>query len=205
MKIRERVKYREIGMLLIVLFIALGLVTGRTGYLDSFDKSILGYVQSGDSKVAFTIARSLGIAGSAAGYVLIGVYLLFKAADRKNYLDFKLYATSALLNTAFNQAFKLFYERVRPLDFSRIEVSGYSFPSGHSMAAMGVGLTLAYIASKRNRRAKKKYYAASIVVALLVGWSRMYLGVHWPTDILAGYLGGAIVFLLSINMEFKKK
>lgn len=204
MRLREKIEYRGALILAIMLFIALGFATGSAGYLDSLDQYILEYIQSKGSKPVFIIARFLGVAGSAAGYALIGVYLLFKAADRKNYLDFKLYAISALLNTGINQVSKLFYKRIRPLDFSRIDISGYSFPSGHAMAAMGIGLTVAYIASKRNRRAKSTYYVTGIIVALLIGWSRMYLGVHWPTDIVGGYLGGIMVFILSINMELKK-
>lgn len=205
MKLRDRMEHRVALIIFIMLFIVLGFLTGRTEYLSGFDKAAMDYIHQGENTLTLSIARALGVLGSAAGYTAIGVYILFKAPDRKDYSEFKLYAISALLNTGLNQISKLFYERARPMEYFRVEIAGYSFPSGHSMAAMGIGLTLAYIASKRSGKAKRRYYTASIVVALLMGWSRLYLGVHWLTDIAAGYLGGAIVFLLAINMEFKKK
>ncbi len=74
-----------------------------------------------------------------------------------------------------------------------------SFPSGHSMMAAVTYLTLgALLARVQPRRQVKAYLLVlAALVTLLVGISRVYLGVHWPTDVLAGWAAGAIWALLS--------
>jgi undecaprenyl-diphosphatase len=68
-----------------------------------------------------------------------------------------------------------------------------SFPSGHSMMAAVVFLTLGALIARALPRRRQKIYALSVAVVatVLVGVSRVYLGVHWPTDVLAGWIAGA--------------
>lgn len=74
-----------------------------------------------------------------------------------------------------------------------------SFPSGHSMMSATVYLTLAALVSRVLRRRRLRVYLVGLAVllTLLVGFSRVYLGVHWPTDVLAGWTLGAIWALLA--------
>jgi undecaprenyl-diphosphatase len=91
-------------------------------------------------------------------------------------------------------ALKAGFDRPRP-DFlpHGQEVYTSSFPSGHSMNAAVVYLTLASILAQAHRARRLKIYLIStaIVMTALVGVSRVYLGVHWPTDVLAGWTAGA--------------
>jgi membrane-associated phospholipid phosphatase len=68
-----------------------------------------------------------------------------------------------------------------------------SFPSGHSMGSMAIYLSLALLVSRwaPNRRCAVFTVAAGAILALLIGFSRVYLGVHYPSDVLAGWAGGA--------------
>ncbi|WP_339898055.1 phosphatase PAP2 family protein [uncultured Gilvimarinus sp.] len=93
-----------------------------------------------------------------------------------------------------NTLLKDSYERDRPdLVPHGAEVYTASFPSGHSMVAAATYLTLgALLARAEKRRRLKAYYLlVALTITLLVGISRVYLGVHWPTDVLAGWTAGA--------------
>ncbi|WP_439135214.1 phosphatase PAP2 family protein [Pseudomaricurvus sp.] len=93
-------------------------------------------------------------------------------------------------NTLLKQSF----ERDRPdLVPHGSQVYTASFPSGHSMVSAATYLTLgALLARAEKRRRLKAYYLlVAIIITLLVGISRVYLGVHWPTDVLAGWTAGA--------------
>jgi undecaprenyl-diphosphatase len=74
-----------------------------------------------------------------------------------------------------------------------VEVSSASFPSGHAMNSATVYLTLAALLARaeRNWRVRIFLLSAAVLVTILVGFSRAYLGVHWPTDIMAGWSVGA--------------
>lgn len=90
---------------------------------------------------------------------------------------------------------KTWFERPRP-DFlpHGSYVSSASFPSGHSMMAAVVYLTIAVMLARTRRRTAERAYILmmSVILTFLVGISRIYVGVHWPTDVLAGWsLGSA--------------
>lgn len=79
------------------------------------------------------------------------------------------------------------------------EASGLAYPSGHAMQALAVFGALAMVLSAgRSRRVRAALWASALALALIVGWSRLYLGVHWLTDVLGGYaLAGTWVAVLA--------
>jgi undecaprenyl-diphosphatase len=89
---------------------------------------------------------------------------------------------------------KEIFGRPRPdLISHEAEVFTHSFPSGHAMMSAVVYLTLASLAARLMHRRRLKLYALSVAVVftMLIGVSRVYLGVHWPSDVLAGWMIGA--------------
>lgn len=129
---------------------------------------------------------------AVAGYLLM---------DRKRAAAlFVLVSVSggALLSTLL----KLGFARPRPeLVAHMVEVRTLSFPSGHAMLSAVTFLTLGALLARQapSNRLKAYVLTVAIFLALLVGLSRLYLGVHWPTDVLAGWcLGGAWAILCSI-------
>ena len=98
-----------------------------------------------------------------------------------------------------SSALKSFFDRPRPdiVPHSTYVISA-SFPSGHSMLSAVVFLTLGGLLARytTNRRLKIYVLTLSVMATFIVGCSRVYLGVHWPTDVLAGWTAGASWALL---------
>lgn len=95
---------------------------------------------------------------------------------------------------AISQTLKHLFDRERPhLAFRAVEAVNPSFPSGHAMMSAVVFLTLGVLAARfaDKRRVKVLAVSAAVLVSLLVGLSRIYLGVHWASDVLAGWCAGA--------------
>jgi undecaprenyl-diphosphatase len=205
MKLRDKLNYRKTIVVAMALFIALGFMVSSTGYLEQFDLKFMEYIHKTENSTLEVIAKALSTIGSAWGYIGIGLVLFIWSLGKGKHGHFKLYTTAALGTSLLNQLLKLFYRRDRPFEFFRIDKGGFSFPSGHSMAAMGIYLILATILTEQYPRRKWLIWCASMSMVILIGWSRLYLGVHWPTDILGGYIGGLVAALIVLNIEIKKK
>lgn len=100
---------------------------------------------------------------------------------------------------------KEIFERARPELFHEVAVTGRfdSFPSGHAMNAVALYGMSAVVVGRFVPRLQPWIAAAALALAMLVGLSRIYLGVHWSTDVLAGYAAGsAILFAGVFCLEF---
>ena len=104
-----------------------------------------------------------------------------------------LVAATVLTGTALNSTFKLIYGRLRPDPaFSDFAVSGLSFPSGHASMSAIVFLTLGVLIARSQTRLAERAYVLTVsaMLTLLVGVSRIALGVHWTSDVLGGWVFG---------------
>jgi undecaprenyl-diphosphatase len=97
--------------------------------------------------------------------------------------------------TLLSESLKFGFSRPRPdLVAHAVETMGSSFPSGHATLSAAAYLTIgAILAHAQNERRVKTYiHIAAVLIALMIGVSRVYLGVHWPSDVLAGWSFGTL-------------
>lgn len=136
--------------------------------------------------------------------VVIGIAALAAAAILFYKLD-RAYLTglaTTLIGAAVSEyVMKIFIARARPggLIPSMIETS-YSFPSGHATLALALYGFMAYMLCRLYPKHAGKIIALAAFVILTVGASRLYLGVHFPSDVIAGYLLGGLWLLLGIAL-----
>lgn len=125
--------------------------------------------------------------GSATCLILLTVILFIFVKNKKACL---LIGTNLVIITILNQTLKTLLQRPRPTGFRIINETGYSFPSGHSMISMAFYGFLIYLIYKN---IKNKYLKFTLIIILFIliisiGLSRIYLGVHYTSDVLAGFL-----------------
>ena len=142
-----------------------------------------------------------------AGAVFIGMITIALAVGfyMRHEIYNSLYILLTLGGTIFlNTTLKIFFKRTRPDLWSLLVVEkSCSFPSGHAMISMALALTLIVLTYYSRARCFSIILGAFYVV--LIGFSRLYLGVHFPTDILGGWLISSVWILLATRLMFHNR
>ncbi|RIV89007.1 phosphatase PAP2 family protein [Aurantiacibacter zhengii] len=132
--------------------------------------------------------------GGAPVLTLITVVVVGLLASLQKFRMAGFVAVAIAGGALLSVAIKAIFDRARPEIVPHlVEVTSASFPSGHAMNSSIVYLTLAVLLarSQESRRVQIYLITVAIALALLIGCTRVYLGVHWPTDVLAGWSVGA--------------
>jgi membrane-associated phospholipid phosphatase len=143
--------------------------------------------------------RAITLLGDELFYLLLFPFLLW-CVDF--YLGIRV-GIIFLLSVYVNTGVKEIFQQPRPFDLlpeiQKVYASGYGFPSGHAQSSLVVWGSIAYW--------KKQTWIRnlSVLLILLIGFSRIYLGVHFPTDILGGWLFGGLILCLSYFIFLKIK
>ena len=172
------------------------------------DQAVLNFVESFRVPALNGIAVDLTALGSVTVITIltvIGTIFLLLKKDRRGALYLLLGALGAGVWTI---ALKHIISRERPTEIPRlVEVAGYSYPSGHSLGATSVYLLLMFIAFRNFQTIKAKTIIFVVAAMLIIGvcFSRVYLGVHYPSDVLSGALLGTswVLFLTAFLGNFK--
>ncbi|BCJ88500.1 phosphatase PAP2 family protein [Effusibacillus dendaii] len=141
-------------------------------------------------------------------FVIVVGYLWFRL---HRFWEAMMFVISGIGSLALNVILKQLFQRSRPDLQHLVEAGGYSFPSGHAMVAAGsygmLGYLIWYFLRKQGR---PNWYVPILTVAwvLLIGVSRVYLGVHYASDVLAGFAAGgfwllACIFALHLIRYYK--
>ncbi|WP_219833965.1 phosphatase PAP2 family protein [Paenibacillus sp. R14(2021)] len=171
--------------------------------LKRFDASIIGMVQGLENDSLTHTAKFLSKIGTSS--VVIPLLLIVSAVlfiVLKHRRELVLLIGGMLGSTLLNHLLKAIYKRARPDIHRIVEEQGFSYPSGHSMAAFTFYFLLTYLLWRhlpnRGWRAVLLLFSAGMIVS--IGLSRIYLGVHYPSDILAGYWVSACWVALCIRL-----
>lgn len=153
------------------------------------------------SDFATPIAKFITNFGGAIFLISIAVILFIVIKNKKIGISI---ITNLGIITILNQLLKRILQRPRPEEFRIINESGYSFPSGHSMISMAFYGYLIYLIYKYVKNKYLKWFLITILGILIanIGISRIYLGVHYTSDVLAGFLisiSYLIVYISIVN------
>lgn len=186
-------KKRIVCIISFILFlVTVILITNDNRYFDNYIINLFKY----KSDILTNIMKIITILGSALSIILLTVLLIIVVKGKRNKI---LILINVIVTTLLNQLLKNVFQRGRPID-SIIEESGYSFPSGHSMVSMAFYGFLIYLVYKSNIKYKGLIVGLLSVLIVLIGISRIYLGVHYPTDVIGGFTLSLSYLLLFIDI-----
>lgn len=186
------------GALLLFALLAEDVLEGETM---AFDGAVRSFVHQYASPTLTSVMRFVTALGSTQTLVVLGlcaVTIFFVAGRRR---DLFLFAVTMAGASVLNVMLKLSFGRARPTAFFDTPLpSSYSFPSGHALLSLCFYGALAVAVAPRLRRpaARAAVWAAAGLLAALIGFSRIYLGVHYPSDVVAGY-AAALVWVMSVG------
>lgn len=148
------------------------------------------------------IMKIITFFGDAISIISLTVFTIILVKNKKN----KLFVViNTVLITFLNILIKNLVKRPRPEGFRIISESGYSFPSGHSMVSTAFYGLFIYLAYKYINNKKLKYFICIVlsILIVLICISRVYLGVHYGSDVIAGFVL-SIAYLIGFTSIFSK-
>lgn len=152
--------------------------------------------------VSTPIAKFMTNFGGAIFVISLTTILFFVIKDKKIGISI---ITNLGIVTILNQIIKFIMQRPRPTEFRIIEETGYSFPSGHSMISMAFYGYLIYLIYKYVKNKYIKWISIILLSILIcvIGISRIYLGVHYTSDVLGGFLISISYLIIYISVVNK--
>lgn len=172
----------------------------------AFDESASAAIQSLRTPAMTALMKSATLLAGTAVVVVLTLALVVVLWLRQRRIDAVFVALAVSGGALLSTAAKGHFGRERPLTENALIAlpASASFPSGHTMASLCLGFATGYLALRSEMRPAAKYsiIAVCVLYALLAGVSRVYLGVHWPSDVIASWLlGGAWLALLTGVVE----
>jgi undecaprenyl-diphosphatase len=180
-----------------------------TRELSVFDGRIYQFIASFIAEDMTDLMRFLTSLGSGLVLILITIVVIIAVRKHKKYSAYGwMIAVNLLASFVLNGLFKAIFQRPRP-DISRlIDITGFSFPSGHAMIGLCFYGFIVYILWV-NMKSKWKYPLVVFLAALIImiGISRIYLGVHYASDVLGGFSAGLawLAVFIPISSSIYKK
>lgn len=169
--------------LIIVYYILENIFKEETMKIDSIIYRLI--VQNMRNDILTNIFKLITSIGSAFSLISISLLSLIFMKDKKISISISI---NLITSTALNVLLKNVIERPRPIGYRLINETGYSFPSGHSMVNTAFYGLIIYFIWKNVKNKKIKLISSTVLslLIILIGISRIYLGVHYASDVLGG-------------------
>lgn len=203
--IKEFVKKNYLWIILIILFfIFVDIVTDL--YFDDVIKyDILArkiFVDTIRLDTITNIMKFITFFGSGPALITISIVSIFIFKNKRKGICI---CSNLLISTLLNQILKFIIQRPRPRGYNLIIENGFSFPSGHSMISAAFYGYIIYLIFTHIKNKKLKIFLSIITFLLVIsiGCSRIYLGVHYASDVLAGFILAIIYLVLFIKFTDK--
>lgn len=182
-------KKLKISLLLIICFIILTLLI-FFDKMTGFDNFIYHLITSHMNDSLTKVNKCFTFLGSTLFIIILSVFFFFFYLFKKRKNCSFIIASTIIISTILNNVIKLIIRRERPLVLALVNEKSFSFPSGHTMASTALYGILLYFVIKSNLNKKVKIFLSIILVLipLLVGVSRIYLGAHYASDVLGGFI-----------------
>ncbi|MBD3919269.1 phosphatase PAP2 family protein [Paenibacillus sp. PR3] len=188
------------AFLLLGVFLILALLISRK-QIHGFDDRLITLVSRLYSPTSTAVMKGFTFVGSGLCISIITLLIVFMLLIIGYRRELIFYVGIIVGSGLLNLVLKMIFHRARPDIHRIVQASGYSFPSGHSMAAFTFyGITI-YFLWKHARYAwlRVTIVTIGIVMILMIGISRIYLGVHYPSDVVGGYVISAAWITASIG------
>lgn len=189
-----------------VLFILLSVLV-YFNLTTNVDDAIYKIVTLNMNNTITFINKIITFFGSTLFIICLCIFFLiiFIILKKKNYG--LIISVVLIISTIFNNLIKIIICRERPNVLKLVIEDTYSYPSGHTMASVSMYGILMYLVFKSNMNKKLKIGLLIVlgILPILVGISRIYLGAHFGTDIIGGFLLSIILLLIEINIIDNKK
>jgi len=179
----------SVGLLLAFAVLSVAVTAGWTAPLD---QSITVALTGHRTEVLNNLAVNLTALGSAPVAAIVALLAaLYAVASGRPRIVLALLWTP--LSFFLDSGLKLVFQHPRPTEAIIAIPDSYSFPSGHAVAASALYITLALAAATGERRLRPRRVLVwgGVLIAVLVAWSRVYLGVHYLSDVVGGLLLGS--------------
>ncbi|HGD3259386.1 TPA: phosphatase PAP2 family protein [Streptococcus agalactiae] len=175
----------------IILFFSLGLVIKYwPDTVIAFDQTIQESVRGQLPNLSTRFFKLITVIGNTVSQIAIAIMSVTFCYLKKWYPQARFIAVNAIISVICILSLKLIFQRVRPTLPHLVFAGGYSFPSGHSMGTFMIFGSIIILLQYYMPNSIWKLLCQGILGLLifLIGLSRIYLGVHFPTDVLAGFI-----------------
>ncbi|WP_246079353.1 phosphatase PAP2 family protein [Paenibacillus piri] len=173
----------------------------RVSQINRFDSTVIRLVQSMESPSMTAVMKLFSFVGSGAVIaflVPVIAFCLYRVLGHRR--ELVLFVGVVIGSALLNWGLKAVFHRARPTIHRIVEATGYSFPSGHSMSAFTLYGIIAFLLWRHTSPASSRIaliaFSSAMIVA--IGLSRIYLGVHYPSDVLGGYLASGSWLAIAI-------